>query len=58
MEYWEMVFEAYKELVMAAQLAQQECIALIGERRFQESKKIGQSRDGYYECAQTAIGML
>lgn len=58
MKYWDMIFEAYQEMVMAAQLAQQECLSLIDEWRFDEAKKIGQSRNGYYECAKTALKML
>ena len=58
MKYWEMIYEAYREMVMAAQLAQQECLALLEEWRFDDAEKVGQSRTGYYECAIAALKLL
>ena len=58
MEYWDMIFEAYREMVMAGQVAHQECLSLIGEWRFDEAEKIEQSRKRYYDCAKTALKML
>jgi len=58
MTYWWTVFEAYREMLMEARQAQQECLDLIGKRRFEDAKKAGQSRDGYYDCALTALKLL
>lgn len=58
MKYWEMIQEAYREMIMAAQLAQQECLALIEEWRFDDAEKVRQSRTRYYECAIAALNLL
>lgn len=58
MKYWELIFEGYLEMLMAACMAQQECISMIDQRRYDEAMKAGQSRDGYYDCAIIAINMM
>lgn len=58
MTYWWTVFEAYREMVMEAQRSQQECLELIGKWRFEDAEKAGQARDGYYDCALTALNLL
>lgn len=58
MKYWEMIWEAYYEMRMAANLAHQECMGLLEKRRFDEAKKVGQSRTGYYDCAIAALNLL
>lgn len=58
MKLFDAVWSMYLEFVFAAQLAQQECLELIGKRRFSDAENVGKSRDGYYECAIQAIALL
>ena len=58
MSFWDMILTAYEEMCMAANLAHQECITLLDKRRFDEAKKFGESRTGYYECAIAALNLL
>jgi hypothetical protein len=58
MMYWDMIYAAIWEMTMAAQLAQQECLELIGKWRFSDAENVGKSRDAYYDCALQALKML
>lgn len=58
MRWFDAVWEMYLEMVSAAQMTQVECLEMINKRRTDEAARLGESRDNYYDCAITAIGML
>lgn len=55
---WEIFWEMYLEMSMAATLAHQEARDLIHQHRFDEAHKLGESSANYSDCAILAIEMM
>lgn len=58
MRWFDAVWELYLEMVCAAHMAHLECLSMIEQNHFDEAEILGESRNKYYDCAITAVGML